>query len=486
MSFSKFDAARLYKKLRALEPNVSGALGTPPSGSAVGAVGDVVLVTGAGTTTDVLDARITNTTFMEIAPADLYGSAEKGAGNIFWSSPADGIMRITHTASTKTRTFKYLLMFALALLLASAAAGQVIQDDGTPLEVAPALNFTDEILCTSGPNSTDCGAIVDGSGSFMLVSEYDILGGGGGQVAYAGFADSTKGIDTNVNNLFELFCTVGILCNFDINEDLVFELSVTATDLRADVLQGRFGNGVGVGNASGGSSAATATNSACLGRDSTTAVIDKLFEDKECDYLTNKFPETSGSVTGTTNSEAFVTDMQRRLAATFGPVVAVAGAGVQVTTLKLDLDWIGSYLIEYQLLTQSTVLTTGMSFGVAFSGAFTHLFCRREFVSTGIQIPILPGPFPVGPFGTTGVTDDAAAVLTGSMVEGYASNVASTVTPLLGPNDGVATINSTALETVKCNLLTTAAGDLQLWMTSETGAGVNLMAGSLARATPFP
>jgi hypothetical protein len=177
------------------------------------------------------------------------------------------------------------------------------------------------------------------------------------------------------------------------------------------------------------------------------------------------------------NAEAFLTDMQRRLGTTFTTATTAATpctSGLcQVTGLQIDLDFVGAYWIEYQLLTQSSAVGTGMSFGVEYTGTETSLYCVRDYPSDGAAA-------------ATGSIDDVAATNTGQLVEHMASNVASTLVPNLGPSAGVATVDSTALETIRCNLLTTTAGDLQLWMAAETAATVRLMSNSMVRATPFP
>jgi hypothetical protein len=495
VAFSKFDAARLYKKLRALEPNTPGVLGVPPSGVGAGLAGTVVLATGAGTTTDVTDARITSTTFMALQPVDTYAAAEVGAGNIKWSSPADGTMRITHTASTKTRTFKYLLMFSLALLwLASSAFGQVIEDDGVALEVRPALNFTTGITCTNAANSTDCANELDPADAYMKEGDWAIgatYGFGYPYVDFAEVAQAAIWIDTDGDGDPEITCDMGFnTCSFDANEDGLNDFSVssggtnsvtffaglstqvTYTTAGIPMMQGtgfgnRFSETMGLGrSAFWGVSSASQGNSSCLGRNND---VDLLHTDPDCDTVTTGGPEAAyGS---TTNSEAFLTDMQRRLSS---DATSSSTTGAAITGLKLDLDWIGAYRIEYQILDQCNGSTgTGLAFGVEYTGTETSLYCRREFVSDGTTA-------------ATGTIDDVANTNAGQLVEGFAASAASTTAPNLGPNAGCTTTN-TNLERIECNLVTSTAGDLTFYLASETGGTqVTVKANSTVRATPFP
>jgi hypothetical protein len=386
-------------------------------------------------------------------------------------------------------------------LLAGAAGAQVIEDDGVPLEVRPALNFDADIACTNSADSTDCAIFGSaGDGDILLYSIQDAGAFGGDGLV--DFADAAFGTDGNGDGVYDFTCSGGIChfdangdgfdeitlfplvpaITFDANSDGVVDFGIGNTAAGSGTQPLRSGGGLGVGNLTNNNTA----TSTCLGR-GTATTPDKLWEDKDCDYQTVSTPETTP--TGSSNAEAFITDMQRRLSADFTTAATGAGNGVQVANLKLDLDYVGAYWIEFTLLTQSALATCGMSFGVTYTAAFTSLFCTRTFVATsGAAISTDPtgftinSPVPV----STGVTDDVAATLTGQLVEGYASNVASSVTPLLGPNDGVATVNSTALEKIHCNLLTTAVGDLQLWALSETGSTIRVMANSMVRATAFP
>lgn len=310
---------------------------------------------------------------------------------------------------------------------------------------------------------------------FYSDQDVDPTFGGNFAVDLADTAVIAQSIDADKDLTSELVCNpAGTTCAFDVNEDGNFDFTIAMSAIAYDGIIGA-GDGLGVGNQTNGNTG----NSACLGHDFSTGVgqVDKLFEDKDCDFGTVATPETTPA--GTTNAEAFITDMQRRLSAdvsTDGAGGANDTTGIQATGLKLDLDWIGAYRIEYQILSQSSAAGTGLAYGVEYTGTETSLYCVRTFTSTG-----------AGAGGTTGVIDDVANTNTGQHYEAYAANAASTTAPNMGPNAGVATANSTALESIECNLLTTTAGDLTFYFASETdGTAVTIKANSTVRATPFP
>jgi len=368
--------------------------------------------------------------------------------------------------------------------------GHEILDDGTPLPPQPQLDFGPGILCSDFPGVSYCDVWNVGDGGDVMVASQWATIVGYPYVDYAWFANSSIGIDGDEDGLPEFFDTPGASMCFDITEDGVCELQQTPTDFSlfgggaipttissaGDVAvaglltlasgtgdtTARFNRGVRIGNGSGTSLA----NSASMGRH---AGSDKIFEDTDGDFPTQLAPETTPSTTS--NAEAFVTDMQRRLS---GDASSTSTTGAEVTGLKLDLDFIGAYRIEYQILDQCNGSAgTGLAFGIEYTGTETSLYCRREFVSDGTTA-------------ATGTIDDVANTNTGQLVEGYAASAASTTAPNLGPNAGCTTTN-TNLERIECNLLTTTAGDLTFWLASETGGtSVTVKANSTVRATPFP
>ena len=144
----------------------------------------------------------------------------------------------------------------------------------------------------------------------------------------------------------------------------------------------------------------------------------------------------------------------------------------EVTEIQVALT-AGNWTVKYWLIEQSTSATVGFKHGVNYTGTVTRMACRRCFPSTGTTA-------------ATGVADDTAAVLTGSLSECNAATVESTTAPNLGPNTGVAAANTNIMVTIECMLVVADVGDLELWHGSEGAVQVSIEVGSSVIATPIP
>lgn len=165
-----------------------------------------------------------------------------------------------------------------------------------------------------------------------------------------------------------------------------------------------------------------------------------------------------------------------------GPQTARLGArhtiasttATEITGLQVTLAGAGTYLAEYYLLAQSTATTTGYKYGVNYTGTATTIKCTANHPTTGGAAAV-------------GIGDDVAAVLTGNIWEvlGTASTE-STTAANLGPNTGVAAINTNIFVEIRCLLVASDAGDLELWQGSEGAVQVSTEVNSFAIVTTIP
>lgn len=136
----------------------------------------------------------------------------------------------------------------------------------------------------------------------------------------------------------------------------------------------------------------------------------------------------------------------------------------EVTGLELTDLQPGTYVVRYVLRVLSATTTVGLGLGINFTGTSTVALIRREEATTGAAA-------------ATGVLDDVANVLTGSLLEARAAQTFSTTTPNT-LNTGVATINSSCMITMTVLLIVTAVGNLELWHSSETATSTTVQVGS--------
>jgi hypothetical protein len=140
----------------------------------------------------------------------------------------------------------------------------------------------------------------------------------------------------------------------------------------------------------------------------------------------------------------------------------------------VSLAGAGTYRAEYLLLMQSSATSNGYKIGVNVTANLTTLKCTAKHPTTGTAA-------------TSGVGDDVAAVLTGSMLDvlGTTSS-ASTTAPNLGPSTGVAVVNTNILVEVSCVIVTSGAADLEVWHGSEAAVATTMKANSIAVVTTIP
>lgn len=142
----------------------------------------------------------------------------------------------------------------------------------------------------------------------------------------------------------------------------------------------------------------------------------------------------------------------------------------EITGLQFGSVQPGTYFLQYVMRCQSATTTVGLKFGINFTGTAANPVLTVRYGSTGTTA-------------ATGVADDVANVLTGSLVESRASVTYTTTAPDLGPNTGVAVINSNILFIVEASIIVTAAGDLEIWHGSETATSTTVKAGSMGILT---
>lgn len=146
----------------------------------------------------------------------------------------------------------------------------------------------------------------------------------------------------------------------------------------------------------------------------------------------------------------------------------------EITGLQVTLAAAGTYEARYQLLTQSSNTGNGYKYGVNFTGSLTTIKCTATHPTTGTTA-------------ATGVGDDVAAVLTGSLIETLGTtNSASTTAANLGPNTGAITANANIQVTIECILVTAGSGDLELWQGSEAAVQVSTELNSFVIVTNIP
>lgn len=128
-----------------------------------------------------------------------------------------------------------------------------------------------------------------------------------------------------------------------------------------------------------------------------------------------------------------------------------------------------TYELQCTLIVQSAATTTGFKFGVNYTGTGTLLSAYNAYPTTGTTA-------------STGIADDVAAVNTGSLYESNAATAFSTTAPNLGPNAGVAVINTNIFVHLEALLTSTATGDIELWGGSEVASSqITVKAGSFCQ-----
>lgn len=136
--------------------------------------------------------------------------------------------------------------------------------------------------------------------------------------------------------------------------------------------------------------------------------------------------------------------------------------GVEITGLQTALTS-GRYVFQYFIIGRSSITTTGLKFGINYTGTTTSFRASMRITGTGTAA-------------VTGIADDANTAA--QIVEGFATRTLSTTAPNMGPYVGVATINQDILHVIEGIIIVSTSGDLELWHGSETAASTQVMAGS--------
>lgn len=181
--------------------------------------------------------------------------------------------------------------------------------------------------------------------------------------------------------------------------------------------------------------------------------------------------DTSMAATGT-NKEITVqdlTDFQRTLGV---PRVARLAAqhsissttATEVTGLQLTLE-AGTYVFKYYLIIQAAATTTGLAFGINFTGTQDSFNVLSYFLSTGTTA-------------STGIIQGDTVGIAEGLIEGFGTRTVSTTAPDIGPHTGVGTANVDNLNMLEGIINVTVAGDLELWHASEVAAASSVEVGS--------
>jgi len=136
--------------------------------------------------------------------------------------------------------------------------------------------------------------------------------------------------------------------------------------------------------------------------------------------------------------------------------------GVEIAELQKTLT-AGTYVFRYYIRYFSGATSTGVKFGINYTGTETVLVATRYEVGTGTAA-------------VTGTSDQSNTAA--QIVEGYSARVASTTAPNLGPSLGVDSASSSMLAIIEGLLVCTDGGDLELWHASEVAATSTVKSGS--------
>lgn len=161
-------------------------------------------------------------------------------------------------------------------------------------------------------------------------------------------------------------------------------------------------------------------------------------------------------------------------ARTTGTHTVGSTTATEVTALQVALAGAGTYDVQYRLRVRSSATTNGYKFGVNVTTNLTSLRCVATHPTTGTTA-------------TTGVGDGVLATLTGNIYEVLGvTQTASTTAANLGPNTGVAVTTEDIPVLIQCSVVTSGAGDLELWMGSEAAVNVTTEANSYVVVTTIP
>lgn len=136
----------------------------------------------------------------------------------------------------------------------------------------------------------------------------------------------------------------------------------------------------------------------------------------------------------------------------------------EVTGLEITNLQPGTYVATYYLIVQSDTATTGVGIGINFTGTAARQVMRTTYADSG------------GLSTGTGTMDDVAAN-PGNMRSGTAARTFTTTAPNL-ISAGVSVVTVDIMMTVVVIIEVTAAGNLEIWHSSETAAATRIESGS--------
>jgi len=139
--------------------------------------------------------------------------------------------------------------------------------------------------------------------------------------------------------------------------------------------------------------------------------------------------------------------------------------GTEVTDLTMALE-IGTYVFDYTLIVRSATATVGPMVGVNFDGTAAVKTMIAWWADASGSL-----------LAETHNMDDQGVLGTG-FISGMANKAYSTSSPNMGTTVGVATTASDTPMFIHGILIVTAAGNLELWHSSETATATSIEVGS--------
>jgi hypothetical protein len=129
--------------------------------------------------------------------------------------------------------------------------------------------------------------------------------------------------------------------------------------------------------------------------------------------------------------------------------------GTKVTGLAKTLA-AGTYRFEYSLLVQTTTASSGILFGLNFTGTHTVLIAHEIYLGTGT-------------LAATGTIDDAHTSALAQLFEGGGTVTETTTAPDMNVIITFNAANTSYLVRIIGIIVVTVTGDLELWASSEVG-----------------
>lgn len=178
-------------------------------------------------------------------------------------------------------------------------------------------------------------------------------------------------------------------------------------------------------------------------------------------------PGLIAGASGAVSADAAPSETLQRLTANNADIPTTSVV-TQLTATGVGVGW---WLVEYFILWQSNVTTTGITFIVDHTGtAVNSQYTREDMTASATALA------------TVGIAKQASNIgVTGGLPStwGVRSDAAA-----LGPNDGVDIVNVNQLTRITGLLLVTGSGDLLLRANSEVAATITrVAAGTVARYT---